>query len=302
MLRCPLEKLVLNVKALNEEISLLSNALEPPDLSGIINAIDNLRDAGALTTEEGDLSDILNSSKIDCSGKLTYIGKLFVSLPLHFRVCKMVFLCYIFGYLEEGLIMAASMSLQSAFVRGFRPSLDAFKAKLDFANDTSSDSLASLFLYREWRYERAVNQWSHRDEMTWCRRRFVVLKVLREIHDLVVQLAKRLESHRIRVEDSLLISTEEDQEIFDEESTPAPASWFKEIPKSVSTSNKSGGKSVLQKKLGKDDINLLSMILFGAFYPNYLFTQHDDPDGWSYAVNNSDIMDYEPKRTIELRK
>ena len=59
MKRCPLENIILQVKLLGEKLSLLSMAIQPPELTGITNAIDNLRDAGALTSPSSDLSQVL---------------------------------------------------------------------------------------------------------------------------------------------------------------------------------------------------------------------------------------------------
>lgn len=64
MQRCPMENIILQVKLLEEPLSLLSMAIQPPELSGITNAIENLRDAGGLTSPPGSLHSVRSSRNL----------------------------------------------------------------------------------------------------------------------------------------------------------------------------------------------------------------------------------------------
>ena len=292
-------------------MSLLSIAIDPPDLSGVVNAIENLRDAGALTTTNGDLMKTLDPTIDDPSGQITHIGHLYAKLPLHYRVSRMLFLAHIFGFLEEGLIMAASMSVRSPFMRSFKPSLESYKEKIEYTNGSSSDSLASLFLIYEWKYERERNQWDIRDERKWASKKQVHLKTLQEIDMLVQQLAKRLQEAGLKISDALVQGTGDEPINLDQADFPESDNkrWYSNMSNNryYKNSSLSGGsaqqkREPLRKRLSRDDILMLQCILFGAFYPNYLQSYYDDPNNFFFAVNNAESLEYDPARTVEVRQ
>mgnify|MGYP005994197951 CR=1 FL=1 len=279
---------------------MLSLALDPPDLSGVVNAIDNLRDAGALTLTSGDIMKVLDDCDEDPSGEITHLGRLYARLPLNFRVSRMLFLAHIFGYLEEGLIMAACMSVRSPFRIRLNPSLDSFIQRLEFADGTNSDSLSSMFLYREWKYEKDLNHWNYRQRRTWESKHYVNGKTLCEIEDLVRQLAKRLNEHGIKVPEGILAEIDVDEEQEDQAvELDRGRSRYRSDDYDRSPSR---SLSPVQTPVKRDDRLMLKAILFGSFYPNYLQTSFVDERSWSYACNNFEKLPYDPTRTVEINQ
>lgn len=305
ILRAPLEKLILSIKVYGEPVSLLSLALDPPDLSGVVNAIDNLRDAGALTVTSGDLMKVLDDSEQDPSGDITHLGRLYARLPLHFRVSRMLFLTHIYGFLEEGLIMAACMSIGSPFELPMRPTLDGFTEKLEYSENTSSDSLASLFVYKEWKYEKESRKpWNFRQRRQWERKRHVVGKYLCEIEELVQQLAQRLKDYGIDVPSTLIDENSDDESTQIEdcavELDRGRSRFRDEDDEDIDNYDRTYERGLSPSKMKSNERIMLTALLFGSFYPNYIQTEFSDENAWIAACNNAEKLEYDPKNTIEV--
>ncbi len=109
MQRYPLEKVVLQVKLLNlgSPAEVLGKAIQPPEVESIEKAIQSLVDAGALDAEE----------------RVTFIGRIFSSLPLDIKISRLMIYGHVFGYLYESIIIASLLSLRSVFSKPFRATL-----------------------------------------------------------------------------------------------------------------------------------------------------------------------------------
>ena len=258
----------------------------------------------------------------DPSGEITHLGRIYAKLPLNFRVSRMLILSHIYGFTEEGLIMAACMSVRSPFEYSTRPSLDSFSQKLEYADSTSSDTLSSLFLYREWKYEKETNQWNFKQQRRWENEHFVNRKTLEEIEDLISQLVKRLKENGFSITKSVIIDNEdegddgEEEEGNEEEDDDDNNKVEGGIEERIDDINERGRSryndytdkgrgnsrslSPIQKSIKKDDRLMLISILFGSFYPNYIQTEFKDERAWSFACNHYDTLDYDPTRTIEV--
>lgn len=90
MQRCPLEKLILQVKLWNkyEPEEILGRAIQPPDYRDIWNAIKNLQQTGALTMPPHHASE--EDKK---KSKITALGKIFVNLPCDLKITRL----FLFG-------------------------------------------------------------------------------------------------------------------------------------------------------------------------------------------------------------
>jgi HrpA-like RNA helicase len=244
--RVPLENLVLKVKQIDLEqpAVLLSCAMQPPNISRIDDAIRELQDSGALT----------RGTKKNPTGYLTLIGEIYARLPLDFRVSRFLLLCYIFGYTQEGLIMAAAMSLRSVFSRPFQKELEAYMSQIHWAKQSESDTLASLFVYEKWIELRA--QFDERSEAKWGNENFVQIKRLKELKKLIKELKRRLKSIGL----------------------PVP-------------------EFIIPKKRKKSELMMLKMLLFGAFFLNYLISQPDSPSELEACRRRKDLR-FNPQRTV----
>uniref|UniRef100_A0A646QES9 Probable ATP-dependent RNA helicase spindle-E n=1 Tax=Hemiscolopendra marginata TaxID=943146 RepID=A0A646QES9_9MYRI len=211
MKRCPLEQVVLKVKMLDlgEPRALLALALDPPHLSEIKKAILSLKEVGAL--------DLLSHGRLyPYDGDVTFIGKILSALPVDIHIGKLIALGFVFGCLEECIIIGAGLSLKSCFSKPFKDKLNAHKNKAAWSNGTFSDCIAILHAFTVWRNHKRKNTFKRPNgitEKSWCKKYFLQLNRLREMELLVTELTRRLERLNITPHHSHLINNEESKNI-----------------------------------------------------------------------------------------
>lgn len=196
MKRCPLELTVLKTKKLDlgEPRAILALCLDPPDLGDLERAILALKEASALTT-------VVDGEINRYDGELTFLGKVMACLPLDIRVSKMIILGFVFNCLEDCIIIAACLSIQSMFSKPFQKLLEAYKSRLAWSDGSFSDCLAMLQAYKTWKDIKRDAHFDRRggiNEKAWAAQNFLQLRRLREIELLVDELAKRLQTFNIR--------------------------------------------------------------------------------------------------------
>lgn len=137
MLRSPMTSIVLKSKILNmgPPQSILALAMDPPDLTDINNTILILKEVGALLRYS-------NGKYSDHDGDLTFMGRVMASLPLDVRAARMVILGHCFSVLEDMIIIAAGLSVQSVFSSPFNLALKAYSNKLSWSDGSGSDLIA----------------------------------------------------------------------------------------------------------------------------------------------------------------
>ncbi|XP_054716874.1 ATP-dependent RNA helicase TDRD9-like [Uloborus diversus] len=186
--RCPLTSTILHIKKLDpgEPKEMLAFALEPPNQRDIETAVLQLKEAFALIPNSNGIYD----------GDLTFIGRVMANLPLDIKLSKLIVFGYAFNCLEECIIIAASLSLQSFFARPFDKALEAYKEQLLWSKNTASDCLAYLYAYRTWKRMSDQGQFLRPggvSEATWCRNSFIQLKRIKEADMLIKDIKSRLE-------------------------------------------------------------------------------------------------------------
>lgn len=232
MQRCPLELTVLKVKKLDmdEPKAMLALCLDPPDLGDIERAILVLKEVSALTTT-------VNGIFYPYDGDLTFVGKVMAQLPLDVCVSKMILLGFVFGVVDDCIIIAACLSIQSMFSRPFQKLIEAYKSRMAWSEGSFSDCLAMLKAYKVWRDMRAQGAFSRRcgiNEREWAMHNFLQFKRLLEIERLIDEILHRLARFNIQaLETPNLPQADPDQHLV-----------------------------------------ILRMVIGGAFYPNY-FVQED---------------------------
>ncbi|XP_013915067.1 PREDICTED: putative ATP-dependent RNA helicase TDRD9 [Thamnophis sirtalis] len=154
MMRCPLETTVLKVKMLDmgEPRALLATALSPPVSSDIERTILHLKEVGALAINDH------FEERNPYDGELTFLGKVLAQLPVNHHLGKLIVLGHVFGCLEETLIIAAALSLNSFFVIPFKQHLDGYS----------------------------------QNEVDWGRSNYIHIKRMREMAELYEDLKKRV--------------------------------------------------------------------------------------------------------------
>nr|XP_026694368.1 ATP-dependent RNA helicase TDRD9-like [Ciona intestinalis]XP_026694369.1 ATP-dependent RNA helicase TDRD9-like [Ciona intestinalis] len=232
MQRCSLESAILKVKLLGMGApkSVLSLALSPPDLHNIGRTVLLLKEIGALsTTIEQKVYD----------GKLTFVGKVLAALPLDMRLGKLLILGYVFGCLDQCLIIAASLAKSSFLATPYYLELESFKQKLTWAKGSFSDCIAMLNAYQMWESCSRSSIFRRKsDEMDWGKKNFIQIRKVHDVHTLVDELRDRLSQFNIRSNDLCFWSSQ-----------------------------------------GKKECELiLKVIMSGAFYPNYFELLPSDGD------------------------
>ncbi|XP_053613679.1 probable ATP-dependent RNA helicase spindle-E [Plodia interpunctella] len=189
IVRCPLERLVLLAKMLDmgPPSDVLALAMNPPDMSNIHRTVLVLKEIGAL-------KKTLDDDWCSSDGDITYLGRICAKLPLDVKVSKLIILGYIYGCLEESIIMAAAMSVKNIFSSPFRERLNAYNSKLTWADGSMSDCIAFLNVYKVWNHLRKQKYFKQQgnDEAQWARRFYVQVRAMKELDDLVRELRMRL--------------------------------------------------------------------------------------------------------------
>lgn len=187
--RCPLERLVLLSKMLDmgPPSDILALAMDPPDLTNIHRTVLVLKELGALKKTLDD-----EWSSVD--GELTYLGRVSAKLPVDVKLSKLIMLGYIYGCLEESVVMAAAMSVKNIFSSPFRERLNAYNSKLTWADGSTSDCIAFLNVYKVWAHLRQQQHFRapNQQESVWARRFYVQARALRELDEMVRDLNRRL--------------------------------------------------------------------------------------------------------------
>ncbi|XP_075723023.1 tudor domain containing 9 protein spindle E isoform X2 [Rhipicephalus microplus] len=234
MQRCPLELTVLKVKklGLDEPRAMLGLCLDPPDLGDIERAVLVLKEVSALTT-------VVGGTFCPYDGELTFVGKVMAGLPIDVCLTKMILLGFVFGVMEDCIIMAACLSIQSMFSRPFQKLLEVYKSRMAWAEGSFSDCLAMLKAYKVWQDMKRQGAFSRRNglnEREWASRNFLQYKRLLEVEQLVREIQMRLGKFNIRCLDL---------------PNQAPVNQDKHLV-------------------------ILRMVICGAFYPNYFYQEDLD--------------------------
>lgn len=138
MLRSDLAEICLDIKAQAIQSPIrdfLAAALEPPPSGAVEASIKTLEALDAITSNE----------------KITPLGRLLASLPVHPSLGKMIVLGIIFRCLDPMVVLGAAVSERDLFVRPIQAREESYKAKLSFAQDSGSDHIAILNAIREMR-------------------------------------------------------------------------------------------------------------------------------------------------------
>ncbi|MCJ1398887.1 hypothetical protein MMC11_002088, partial [Xylographa trunciseda] len=138
LLRADLQETCLDIKAQAFKTPIrefLAEAIEPPAPSAVNSAVLNLQALDALTDEE----------------KLTPLGRLLASLPVHPALGKMIVLGVIFRCLDPMLLLGAAAEERNLFLSPLGRRAEAAAAKESFVQGSGSDHIAFLNAFREMR-------------------------------------------------------------------------------------------------------------------------------------------------------
>ncbi|KAI9719799.1 MAG: hypothetical protein M1812_003287 [Candelaria pacifica] len=173
MLRSDLQEICLDIKAQAFKSPIrefLSEAIEPPPPVAVDVSVDNLQSLEALTDDE----------------KLTPLGRLLASLPVHPALGKMIVLGIIFRCLDPMLILGATAAERSIFVNPMEAREEANRARLSFVEGTGSDHIALINAFRELRTTRFKE--GHYAATDFARRKFLHLGAFKTVDHTACQI------------------------------------------------------------------------------------------------------------------
>lgn len=138
MLRADLQEICLDIKAQAFQSPIrefLAAAIEPPSPEAVDSSVMNLQALDALTDDE----------------RITPLGRLLASLPVHPSLGKMIVLGIIFRCLDPMLILGAAAGERSLFLNPLEARRAAQEAKISFVDGSGSDHIATLNAVRQMR-------------------------------------------------------------------------------------------------------------------------------------------------------
>jgi len=196
MQRSPLEELCLQVRVLAESgagvvdsgvgstAGFLAKAVEPPVPQATDNAVQLLKDIGALSEEE----------------RLTRLGRHLGELPLHPRVGKMILYAALFGVLDPVLTVACASAYRPPFVISAdgRKSGDAARAAFSREAGGGSDHLAVAKAFAAW--ERVCRSSGRQEERQFLMNNSLSGSTLHMIKGMRQQLCTALQQRGIIID------------------------------------------------------------------------------------------------------
>lgn len=148
--RVPLNSLLLQLVALGIPDVRKFPFLEPPPSDSVEEAIQVLKEQGALSEEE----------------ELTSTGRILSQLPVDVTIGKVLILGCVFRLVDPILSLAAALSIQSPFTQRSYRDLSASAARKNIDSD-HGDPFTLLNAYHEWL---SLKSGHGEDTRKWCRR------------------------------------------------------------------------------------------------------------------------------------
>ncbi|NXP73265.1 TDRD9 helicase, partial [Ramphastos sulfuratus] len=195
ILCCPLGATVLKIKMLDMggPKDLLLSALSPLGVDDIERTILQLKELGALTT-------CVQTEENPYDGELTFLGRVLAHLPVDLHLGKLIVLGHVFGCLEECLIIAAALSLQSFFAVPFKQHIDGYRNKLFFAGNCKSDCIAIVNAFKAWQSCKHKGELKDpKKELEWGQSNYIHIKRIREVSELFHKLKMRVKAFNMYI-------------------------------------------------------------------------------------------------------
>ena len=204
--RTPLELAVLRVKRLDmgSPKNLLGLCIDPPKLKGIQTSVLRLKRIGGLTiqmeVEDESLERIKIYSKED--GDMTTMGNIMASLPIDVQLSKLIILGHCLGCVTDCVIIAGCLSVKTMFSKPIAKDIESYKMRLMWAEATFSDLFVYMHAYKKYLLVVDAFESNEIKIQQWCDSVQIQYKRIREVHELIEELKKRLEYFDMKVEDA----------------------------------------------------------------------------------------------------
>lgn len=177
MLRADLQEICLDIKAQAFKSPIrdfLAEAIEPPSPKAVDASVMNLQALEALTDDE----------------KITPLGRLLASLPVHPSLGKMIVLGVIFRCLDPMLLLGAAAAERSLFINPLQGRSEALAARMSFVQGSGSDHVALINTIREMR--RIGDKQGQRDMWNFAQQNYIHLGAFKSIDSTARQIEEIL--------------------------------------------------------------------------------------------------------------
>ncbi|XP_055329335.1 ATP-dependent RNA helicase TDRD9-like [Paramacrobiotus metropolitanus] len=195
ILNIPVTTSILRSKMLNldqldmDPEELMGMMLSPPTSVDVRRAVQILKEKGALNLyHKGQLKE--------SDGDLTFLGHLCATIPLSIPLVRLVFLAFCYGLLDDGIVLACVISVQSIFQTTWMDDTEGWISKKKNDRGFRSDCLSSFRIFREWIWLSVSGQFGEGDssdrERIWCMQNRLSRSRLQEILYIVSEIRRRL--------------------------------------------------------------------------------------------------------------
>ena len=177
MLRADLQEICLDIKAQAFKSPIrdfLAESIEPPSPKAVDASVMNLQSLEALTDDE----------------KITPLGRLLASLPVHPSLGKMIVLGVIFRCLDPMLLLGAAASERALFINPLQNRAEALEARTSFVQGSGSDHIAIINAMREIR--RISRELGQHSMWTFSQRNYIHMGAFKNIDATARQIEQIL--------------------------------------------------------------------------------------------------------------
>jgi ATP-dependent RNA helicase TDRD9 len=193
ILNIPLENCVLSAKVLDmgPPKKVLALCLDPPKIEDIRTAVLKLKRTGGLS--------VMNDAGVfdPEDGFLTAMGRIMKHLPIDINASKLIVLGYIFGLVEEAVVMAACLTANSMLARAFGQELESYKCRLVWADRSFCDLISYYNAYTQYQQFRVKCNADSAQLRQWAKSNFVQLKRIAEVEETVKDIQRRLDDAKL---------------------------------------------------------------------------------------------------------
>eukprot|EP01135_Chromosphaera_perkinsii_P006611 Nk52_evm13s554 gene=Nk52_evmTU13s554 len=278
ILRAPADRLVLQVKTLDMDPprQLLKQALDSPKEDAIEAACLDLKEMGGLTRHCGTADD-----KYD--GDITLLGSLMNDLPCDFKITKLICIGHMLGYTDEALLMGSFVSSSKSLfrIRSSRlhrgPSqedrMKCFRSVMRFSKKSGSDCVTAMTVLEEYMLAH-LGGMNARELKAWANDRSLDDRRIDSCLKHLLDVKKRMEQKKsvgIKCIEGGLV------EIYCNFAERGVRPRKDELEFAVTR---------LKQRGNRDDF-YLSLIIAGAFYPQYFK---------GYYENKTDMQTFVKKK------
>ena len=148
MVRSPLEEVCLQLKAIAGEADcaeMMARTMDAPDPAAVKHSVTLLTDLGAFDSQQ----------------RLTHLGRVLASMPVHPTIGKMLLFAAALGVLEPVSVIAAALGAKSPFVKPMAHQLVESRRALEQLDAGQlSDHLTVLKLFQEWSASRSPSDYA----------------------------------------------------------------------------------------------------------------------------------------------